>query len=308
MNIIFFSTSAFSIPSFTSIVDSIKCVVTKKPKPKGRGYILEDNEIKKEAEKHGIPIIEIDSFKDPSIFSLHEFNPHLFVVVSFGLIIPKKILDIPTFGSINVHPSLLPAYRGPSPIQWALLKGEEKTGITVIKMNEFMDAGDIVYQEIVKIEETDNAITLSERLARRSGEILPPIIKCIEERGEIDGKEQNHSLATYTPLIKKEMGLINWAASAIEIKNIVRAFIQWPVAYTYIDKKVIKIFSCEAEDIKTEKMPGTIIDTNKKGIFVATGNGTIIIKELQLEGKKRMDAHSFSIGYRGLIGKRFDFC
>ncbi|MCX7965173.1 MAG: methionyl-tRNA formyltransferase [Syntrophorhabdaceae bacterium] len=308
MNIVFFSTSAFSIPSYKAIVNSIKCVVTKKPKPKGRGYMLEDSEIKKEAERHSIPVVEIDSFKEPNIFSILEFNPHLFVVVSFGLIIPKKILDIPSIGSINVHPSLLPAYRGPSPIQWVLLKGEEKTGITIIKMNEFMDAGDIVYQEIMDIEEKDDAITLSEKLAKRSGELLPYVIKRIEQEGKIEGKQQDHGLATYTPLIKKEMGLINWSASAKDIKNMVRAFIQWPVAYTFIDKKILKIFKSETMDIKVDKAPGTIIDVNKTGILVATGKGVLIIKELQLEGKKRMDAYSFAMGYRGLIGKTFDFC
>lgn len=308
MNVIFFSTSAFSIPSFNAVVDSIRCVVTKRPKPKGRGYMLEDSEIKKEAQRHSIPVIEIDSFKEPSVFSLHEFNPHLFVVVSFGLIIPKKILDMPAIGSINVHPSLLPNYRGPSPIQWALLKGEEKTGITVIKMNEFMDAGGIVYQESIDIENEDDAITLSTKLSKRAGEILPVIIKRIEEEGKIVAREQDHSLATYTSLIKKEMGRINWEDKADEIKNKVRAFIQWPVAFTYLDKKMVKIYKSETMEIKTEKPPGTIIDANRSGIMVATGNGILVIKELQLEGKKRMDAYNFSIGYRGLIGKRFDFC
>ncbi|HPP06075.1 MAG TPA: methionyl-tRNA formyltransferase, partial [Syntrophorhabdaceae bacterium] len=228
-------------------------------------------------------------------------------VVSFGLIIPKKFLDIPSVGAINVHPSLLPAYRGPSPIQWAILKGESKTGITIIKMNELMDAGDIVYQETMDIDEKDDAITLSEKLATRSGEVLPKIIKRIETQGRIEAKEQDHSLATYTPLITKEMGHINWHAPAREIKNMVRAFIQWPVAYTFIDGKMLKIFRCEMEDISSDKPPGTIIDANKKGILVATGDGMLVIKELQLEGKKRMDAYSFAIGFRGLIGKRCDF-
>ncbi len=307
MNIIFFTTSKFSLPSFYAILDSIKCVVTKKPKPKGRGYMLEDSEIKKEAEKHSIPVLEIDSFKDPSVFSIYEFEPHLFVVVSFGLIIPKKILDAPSIGAINVHPSLLPAYRGPSPIQWAILKGEEKTGITIIKMNEFMDAGGIVYQEMVAIDEKDDAITLSEKLSKRSAELLPPLINRIEYEGKIDAIEQDHSLATYTPLIKKEMGHINWDSPAHEIKNMVRAFIQWPVAYTFIDGKMLKIYRCEIEDIKTEKEPGTIININKKGIFVTAKDGILVLREVQLEGKKRMDAYSFAMGYRNLIGKNLNF-
>ncbi|HOJ71154.1 MAG TPA: methionyl-tRNA formyltransferase [Syntrophorhabdaceae bacterium] len=305
MNIVFFSTSAFSLPSFRAISGFIKCVITKRARPKGRGYMLEDSEIKKAALQMGIPVIEIDSFKEPSIFQVHDFDPHLFVVVSFGLIIPKKILDIPTIGSINVHPSLLPVYRGPSPIQWALLNGDNETGITVIKMNEQMDAGDIIYQETVHIDENDNAATLSDRLSVRSGEVLPNIIDHIEKEGKITGRQQDHRLATFTPLITKEMGRINWQAGAREINNRIRAFFLWPVAYTYIDEKLMKIYTGQTDPYNSDSPPGTIIDINKKGIYVSTTDGTLIIIELQMENKKKMDAYSFAIGYRNLMGKAF---
>ncbi|MCX8109905.1 MAG: methionyl-tRNA formyltransferase, partial [Syntrophorhabdaceae bacterium] len=225
------------------------------------------------------------------------------VVVSFGLIIPKKILDIPSIGSINVHPSLLPAYRGPSPIQWALLNGDTQTGITVIKMNEQMDAGDIVYQESIDIDEKDNAATLSDRLSMRSGEIILDIINRIETEGKITGREQDHRLATFTPLITKEMGRINWQAGAREINNRIRAFFLWPVAYTFIDDRLIKIYTGETESYTSSALPGTIFDINKKGVYVSTADGTLIIKELQMENKKRMDAYSFAMGYRNLMGK-----
>ncbi|HON84514.1 MAG TPA: methionyl-tRNA formyltransferase [Syntrophorhabdaceae bacterium] len=305
MNIVFFSTSAFSLPSFRAISPFIRCVITKRARPKGRGYMLEDSEIKKAALQMGIPVIEIDSFKEPSIFQVHDFDPHLFVVVSFGLIIPKKILDIPTIGSINVHPSLLPVYRGPSPIQWALLNGDNETGITVIKMNEQMDAGDIIYQETVHIDENDNAATLSDRLSVRSGEVLPNIIDHIEKEGKITGRQQDHRLATFTPLITKEMGRINWQAGAREINNRIRAFFLWPVAYTYIDEKLMKIYTGQTDPYNSDSPPGTIIDINKKGIYVSTTDGTLIIIELQMENKKKMDAYSFAIGYRNLMGKAF---
>ncbi|MBP8626797.1 MAG: methionyl-tRNA formyltransferase [Syntrophorhabdaceae bacterium] len=303
MNIVFFSTSNFSLPSFMAISDSISCVVTKKARPKGRGYMLEDNEIKKAASQSGKPVIEIDNLKEPSILQVLEFNPDLFVVVSFGLIIPKKILDIPKIGSINVHPSLLPVYRGPSPIQWALLNGDKQTGITVIKMDEGMDTGDIVYQEAMEIEEKDTAITLSNRLSVRSGELLPHIVSSIERDGKITGTEQDHHRATYTPLITKEMGRIDWHAKAREINNRVRAFILWPVAFTYIDNRVVKIYSTEIDPYTSNSLPGTIFDINKKGIFVSTSDETLIIKELQMENKRRMYAYDFAMGHRNLLGK-----
>ncbi len=305
MNIVFFSTSIFSLPSFMSIMDSISCVVTKKAKPKGRGYMLEDGEIKRSAYQAEKPLIEIEGFKEPSILQVMDFDPDLFVVVSFGLIIPKKILDIPKIGSINVHPSLLPLYRGPSPIQWALLNGERQTGITIIKMNEEMDAGDIVYQEAVKIHEKDNAETLSEKLSLKSAEILPNIIRLIEKEGNIRGTKQEHTSATYTPLIKKEMGRIDWHVKASDINNKIRAFITWPVAYTFMDNKMVKIYRAEIDSFTSNQLPGTIFDVKKQGIFVSTPHETLIIKELQMENKKRMDAYNFAIGYRNLIGKTF---
>ena len=147
MNLLFFGSSSFSVPALVALRSSISCVVTKKTKPKGRGYLLEDNEVKRAALSLGLPVREIGSFKDEEAASLGELKPDLLVVVSFGLIIPRWFLDLAAMGAINVHPSLLPKYRGPSPMQWAIWNGEEETGITVIRMSERMDAGDILYQE-----------------------------------------------------------------------------------------------------------------------------------------------------------------
>ena len=153
MRTIFFGSSGFSVPILKSIAQHTICVVTKKARPKGRGYSLDDNEVKKTAEELDLPLIEIDSFKDDIVKTLPDYRPDLFVVASFGLIVPKWVLDMPSEGPINVHPSLLPLYRGPSPIQWAILSGDEMTGITLIRMNEKMDEGDIIYQEQVMIRE-----------------------------------------------------------------------------------------------------------------------------------------------------------
>jgi methionyl-tRNA formyltransferase len=212
-------------------------------------------------------------------------------------------LDLPTIGAINVHPSLLPKYRGPSPIQWAIWNGEEKTGITLIRMNEKMDAGNILYQESMVIYREDNMITLSERLSKRVSEMLPDFIEKIGIDGIEDGIIQNHEEATYTPIITKEMGKIDWHAGAMKIARQIKALVLWPTAYTFLDGRMLKIFDGEMEGYEGKEGPGAVSGVSKNGIYVSTHNGTLIIKEVQLENKKRMNAYEFANGYRELIGK-----
>jgi methionyl-tRNA formyltransferase len=303
MRTIFFGSSAFSVPVLKSIAQYTICIVTKKARPKGRGYSLDDNEVKRAAEELDLPLIEIDSFKDDVVKTLPDYKPDLFVVASFGLIVPKWVLDIPLVGPINVHPSLLPLYRGPSPIQWAILSGDEMTGITLIRMNEKMDEGDVIYQEQVMIRERENCIDLSERLSTRVAEILPEVFNHIEIQGMMERTEQRHEIATYTPIITKEMGAIDWKKSAVEIDRQVRAFISWPTAYAFLDGKMMKIFEVVVEESSEVMNPGQIRGTTREGILVDTGRGILKIQEIQMENKKRMRAYDFAQGYRGLIGK-----
>ncbi|MCX5809052.1 MAG: methionyl-tRNA formyltransferase [Proteobacteria bacterium] len=303
MNIIFFGSSSFSVPPLKSVSSYVSCVITKKAKPKGRGYLLEDNEVKRTALELGLPLIEIASFKDEAAQHLKDYSPDLFIVASFGLIIPRWVLDIPSMGAINIHPSLLPLYRGPSPIQWALLKGDEETGITLINMNEKMDAGNVIYQENMMIAEKDNFLTLSDRLSRRSAGILLEVLDVIEIEGMVEGTEQRHELATFTQIITKEMGKVDWSKSALEIVRQIKAFVLWPTAHTLLDGIFLKIFDGEIFGSGRKELPGTILETIKDGIVVQTGNRAIIAREVQLQNKKRMNAFEFANGYRGLIGK-----
>jgi methionyl-tRNA formyltransferase len=303
MNIVFFGSSGFSVPTLKSIAPQITCVVTKRAKPQGRGYQLESSEVQKVALELNLPLIEIDTFKDEAIKKLPEFKPDLFVVVSFGLIIPRWALDIPSIGAINVHPSLLPAYRGPSPIQWVLMSGETETGITLIKMNEKMDAGRIIYQEHVSIVDEDDAVTLSGRLSKRVSEILPEIIDSVGMQGMVEGAEQKHEDATFAPIITKEMGRIDWHRNAVEIVHQIRALVAWPTAYTFLDGLMLKVFNGQAGKGSESKSPGVILDSNKTGISVATGEGLLVLKEVQLQNRKRMSAYDFARGYRDLVGK-----
>ena len=305
MRTVFFGSSGFSVPSLLKIKDSVVAVVTKKARPKGRGYQIDDNEVKRAAVQLDLPLIEIDSFKDDEAKSIADHRPDLFVVVSFGLIVPKWALDVPSMGPINIHPSLLPLYRGPSPMQWALLNGDEATGITFIRMNEKMDEGDIIYQERVIIEKDDDYITLSKRLSEKAADRLPEIIDRIARKGGmIVGTVQDHAIATYAPMITKEMGRMDWQQSAARLDCQVKAFVTWPTAFTYLDGKLLKVFCSSADESVEAKAPvGTITQVTKAGLEVSTGKGLLIIRELQLENKKRMNAYDFSIGYRELQNK-----
>ena len=304
MKIVFFGSSGFSVPPLRSISERVTCVVTKRSKPKGRGYLLDDNEVKKAAQDLRLPLIEIASFKDEEAQRIGDFKPDLFVVVSFGLIVPKWVLGLPAIGPVNVHPSLLPMYRGPSPMQWAILNGDEETGITLIIMNEKMDEGRIMYQERTLINKGENMADLSDRLSTRVAEILPGIVDRIDEQGVIEGVEQRQGDATYTPIITKEMGLIDWSRGAAEIERQVRAFIIWPVAYTFLDGRMMKVFDAEAEEITRKGTgQGVVAGITKEGFFVETPAGFLKVREVQLENKKRMRAYDFAQGYRGLVGK-----
>jgi methionyl-tRNA formyltransferase len=303
MRIAFFGSSAFSVPALRSISASVSCVVTKLSKPKGRGYALEDNEVKRAALDLGLPLIEITSFKDEGVGELHAIQPDLFVVASFGLIIPRWLLDVPSVGAINVHPSLLPKYRGPSPMQWALLNGDTETGITLIRMSERMDAGNILYRERVPIGPEEDAAALSDRLSHRVGEIVPPFIQSVESDGLPEGEIQSEEEATYTSIISKEMGKIDWTKGAVQIVNQIRAFVLWPAAYTFLDGLMLKVFQGKVASGAGEGTPGTIESVLKEGIRVSTGEGCLLLEEVHLENRKRMSAFNFAQGFRGLTGK-----
>lgn len=304
MRILFFGSSAFSVPSLRSIHSSISCVVTRKAKPKGRGYLLEDGEVKQAARDLGLSLVELESFKDQAARDLAGLAPDLLVVVSFGLIIPKWFLEVARVGAINIHPSLLPRYRGPAPIQWVLHNGERETGITIIKMNERMDAGDILYQESFAIAGEEDAESLSERLARRSAAILPGFIERIAENGLPPGIAQRDEEATYTPMISREMGRIDWSVPAEGIVWQVRALVSWPTAYTSLDGRLLKVFQASIGPREVCGEPGTITEIAPEGLVVATARGSVIVREVQIENRKRMRAADFSRGYRGMLGKR----
>ncbi|MBO8130452.1 MAG: methionyl-tRNA formyltransferase [Candidatus Marinimicrobia bacterium] len=307
MKIVFMGNPEFALPSLLAINKSrhkIVAVVTNLDKPKGRGLKLQKTPVKKLAEDLGLPILQPDSLESEVFLNqIRSFNADIFVVVAFK-ILPESLLEIPPMGAINLHASLLPKYRGAAPINWALINGEKKTGITIFKIRKKVDTGEILYQKSVEINEDDTAGVLSQKLANLGGESLVKVLDLLEE-GKIDPIPQDNSKATYAPKITTEVGKINWKLDAKKIKNLIHGLSPDPGAYSYIFKKRVKFLKAGYEELDTSYLPGTIVYIDKKQLKIQTGKGLLVPKVLQMEGKKPLDVAFFIKGFRGKIGDRF---
>lgn len=302
MRIVFMGTPEFSVPSLAAMLrsdHSVVGVVTQPDRPKGRGQELAASPIKQLALQHGIPILQPLKMKDPAFLeSLAQWKPDLIVVAAFGRILPKVILDLPPKGCINVHASLLPRYRGAGPIQWAIIRGEQETGITTMLMDEGMDTGAILLQEPVPIEPNDTAGSLSAKLAEVGGRLLIETLAQLG-RGALKPKPQDHTRATMAPLLKKEDGLLDWSLPAPELARRVRGLSPWPGAHTYLGEERWVIWNASVHDPSPAgKPPGTIMDASKEGLLVATGTGLLRITEFQPANSRRMSAAQYLAGHK----------
>lgn len=312
MNIVFFGTSEFAVPSLKAILKSkhkVLAVVTQPDRKKGRDLKLSPPYTKVLALAEGIPVYQPeDASSKESVEYLKKLSADLFVVISFGQILKADVLAIPKIYSINFHASLLPKYRGAAPTNWAVINGDKSSGVTVIKMNERMDEGDIILRRETEIDPEDTNITLSQNLSQAGAGALPEAIELIE-CGKARLEKQDGSRATYAPKLKKEDGLIDWSESAVNIHNKVRGLIPWPGAYTYYDKKVLKILKTKLIDnpgTLNQAVYGEVLDIQKDGsVIVKTGSGVLAIKALQLEGKKALDPASFILGHKLAKGYKF---
>lgn len=300
MKIVFFGSADFAVPSLERLLDSpheVLTVVTQPDRKKGRHLKISTTPLKKLASSKCIRIYQPEKVSDPSsIKHLRSLSCDLFVVVSFGQILPANILGIPKHYCINLHPSLLPKYRGAAPVNWAIVNGETKTGLSIIKMNEKMDAGDIMLQKSIGIEKEDTSETLNRRLSNLGAILLLDAIRFIEE-DRITFKKQDEKKATFAPRLKKEDGLIDWKKDAREIHNMVRGLVPWPGAFTFLNNKILKIWKSDILTSREKLEVGKIVEIQKESFLVACGNNLLIVKELQLEGGKRMDAGSFIRGH-----------
>ncbi|MBU1913494.1 MAG: methionyl-tRNA formyltransferase [Candidatus Omnitrophica bacterium] len=303
MKIIFFGSSNFAVSILEELAknENIVLAVTQPDRQKGRSLKVAPTAVKLKAEGLGIKVFQPQKINTKeSIEVLKKFNADLFIVVSFGQILSKAVLSLPKLYCLNIHASLLPKYRGAAPINWAIAKGEKETGVTIMRMNEKMDEGDTAIRGTLPITDQDDAIILSEKLSIKGAELLLEAVRLVKDN-KIEFTVQDNKKASYAPKLKKQDGCINWNLSAEEISCHIRAFAPWPGCFTYLDKKILKICKARPEIEKSVHLPsehGTIVEFNKKGMFVRTGKGVLSIQELQLEGSRRMTAEEFIAGHK----------
>lgn len=297
--VVFMGTPEFACPTLQALIDRgehIVAVVTQPDRPKGRGQQVLPPPVKTLAEKYGIPVHQPLKVREPAfVEQLKEMAPDLIVVVAFGQILPKPVLEIPHLGCINVHASLLPRYRGAAPINWCIINGEAETGVTTMMMDVGLDTGDMLVKKAIPIAPDDDARTLHDKLSVLGADTLAETLDLLAN-GNLVSEKQDDSLTCYAPMLKKEDGAISWEADALTIQNRIRGMNPWPGTYTMIDGKMLKIF--RAQGSTGDGAPGTVLEVGRDGIEVACGDGSIVITELQLEGKKRLPAAEFLAGCR----------
>ena len=314
MKIVYMGTPDFAVPPLAALVKNgyeVTAVVTQPDKPKGRGKTLLPTPVKEEALKHGIPVYQPKKVRDPEFMEvLKELNPDIIVVAAFGQIIPKAILELPEFGCINIHASLLPKYRGAAPIQQAVIDGEKESGVTIMQMGTGLDTGDMISQTAVTLDEKETGGSLFDKLADLGADLLVKTLPSVFDRTAVMEKQPEESPTAYAGMIKKSMGNLDFGRPAAELERLIRGLNPWPSAYTRLDGKTLKIWKAqvrEEEQGQETLEPGTVWITEQQELLVKTGKGMLKITELQLEGKKRMETEAFLRGYKVERGKRLPF-
>lgn len=300
MRVIFMGTPDFAVGTLEEIIKAgheVVLTVTQPDKPKGRGNAVQFTPVKECALAHDIPVFTPKKIREPeNIEYLRKFQPDIIIVAAFGQILSKTILDMPKYGCVNVHASLLPKYRGAAPIQWAVINGDEVSGVTIMRMNEGIDTGDMIAKRELRLAEDETGGSLFDKLADLGAKLCVETMEMIEN-GTAVYTPQDSEAATHTSMIRKEMGDISWNRSAVDIERLIRGLNPWPSAYTHLDGKTFKIWKAQIISEGTEYNPGCIVKAGKNELWVQTGEGILSLLEVQIEGKKRMDIGSFLRGY-----------
>ena len=314
MRIVFMGTPDFSVPALKALVEAghqVIAVVTQPDKPKGRGKEVQMTPVKIQAMEYGIPVYQPAKVREASFVEvLKGLEADAYVVIAFGQILPKAVLELPKYGCINIHASLLPKYRGAAPIQWCVIDGERETGITTMMMDVGLDTGDMLEKAVIPIEEKETGGSLHDKLSMAGGDLILSTLKKLEE-GTLVRTPQTDEGTCYAKMLTKSLGDIDWNQGAVSIERLIRGLNPWPSAYTMWNGKTIKIWAAdviagrEAADFLSEPgvpaetgtAPGTVVCSDKRGLVVCTGGGLLSIRELQMEGKKRMDTPAFLRGY-----------
>ena len=309
MKVIFMGTPDFAVGTLEALIEAgheVVLAVTQPDKPKGRGKEMQYTPVKECALKHDIPVFQPIRVREAEcIEELRKYNADIMVVVAFGQILPKEILEMCTYGCVNVHASLLPKYRGSAPIQWAIIDGEEVTGVTTMQMDEGLDTGDMLLKTEIPVEPKETGGSLFDKLAQAGAELCVETLEALQN-GTVTPIPQGETTTAYAKMLDKQLGDINWNKTAVEIERLIRGLTPWPSAYTNWNEKVMKIWDAEVSDIDVEMedaKPGTIVKVEKDAFYVQTGEGLLKVCELQIPGKKRMDAGAFLRGYQVKVGE-----
>ena len=322
MRIVFMGTPDFSVPALKALVEAghqVIAVVTQPDKPKGRGKEVQMTPVKIQAMEYGIPVYQPAKVREASFVEvLKGLEADAYVVIAFGQILPKAVLELPKYGCINIHASLLPKYRGAAPIQWCVIDGERETGITTMMMDVGLDTGDMLEKAVIPIEEKETGGSLHDKLSMAGGDLILSTLKKLEE-GTLVRTPQTDEGTCYAKMLTKSLGDIDWNQGAVSIERLIRGLNPWPSAYTMWNGKTIKIWAAdviagrEAAEFLSESgvpaetgtAPGTVVCSDKRRLVVCTGGGLLSIRELQMEGKKRMDTPAFLRGYPIPAGDMF---
>lgn len=301
MRIMFMGTPDFAVPSLEALYNKgydICAVISQPDKPKGRGKKLVSPPVKVAAQNMNSKVYQPEKIKNPDFINMvKDINPEMIVVVAFGQILPKDILDIPSYGCINVHASLLPKLRGAAPINWSIINGDTTTGITSMYMDTGLDTGDMIIKKSIEINEEENAKELHDRLSFLGAETLIDTVELIFE-GKAARIKQNHEDATYAPILTKETGKIDWSLDAHSIKNLIRGTYPWPGAYSYYDGNMFKIFVVDVLDENIRNLDwGKIHEVNKDCFIVKCGKGYLRVREIQFQNQKRMSVEAYLRGH-----------
>jgi methionyl-tRNA formyltransferase len=306
MKILFMGTPDFAAVTLEKLIASeheLIGVVTQPDKQKGRGHELSCSPVKELAIKHDIPVYQPNKVKEPEFLdTVRAMAPEVIVVAAFGQILPKAFLEIPSYGCINVHGSLLPKYRGAAPIQYSIIDGESETGITIMYMDVGIDTGDMILQASLPISESETGGSLFDKMAHLGADLLLEALEQLKA-GTAERIPQDNDQATYVKILNKDMGLLDFNQPAVKLERLIRGLNPWPSAYTYLEGKTLKLWQADVEPLMDgSALPGQIIEVRKDSFVVATGDGALVIKELQQEGKKRMTSDAFLRGYSVVLG------
>ena len=300
LRIIFMGTPDFAVPTLESLIqgpDEIIAVVTQPDRPKGRSKKLVPPPVKLVAQKYGIDLYQPKGIRSPDfITTLKSYDPDLIVVAAYGKILPETIIELPRNGCINVHGSLLPRHRGAAPIQWAIIKGDPEVGVTIMQMDKGMDTGQILMKASITPDPEETAGTLFPKIARLGSHTLMDTLDMLAQGG-LAMIDQDDKEATSAPMLRKEDGLIDWTRSAHEINCLIRGLDPWPTAFSFLDQRKFQLFRPEVVHQSSTRKPGTLLRADREGLLIAAGNNCILIKEVKMEGKRRMAVTDFLNGW-----------